>query len=95
MSITIRLKRNGPYVIAANEAAEVTVVDADGNTLVPEPGRSIALCRCGGSSTKPFCDGTHRHNGFVGTAEPTGRSVADPILSTPPAGGGDPGPQPS
>lgn len=94
VSITIRLKRNGPYVIAANEAAGVTVVDADGNTLVPEPGRSIALCRCGGSSTKPFCDGTHRHNGFVGTSEPTGRSEADPVLAPQP-GGADPGSEPS
>lgn len=57
-------------MIPADHASEVTVVDADGNTFVPEPGRSIALCRCGGSSTKPFCDGTHRRNGFVGTSEP-------------------------
>lgn len=70
VSITIRLKRNGPYLIALDDAAQVTVVDAEGKPLVPEPGRSIALCRCGGSSTKPFCDGTHRGNGFVGTSEP-------------------------
>lgn len=70
MTISIRLKRNGPYLIALDQADQVTVVDPDGNQLIPEPGRSIALCRCGGSSTKPFCDGTHRRNGFIGTPEP-------------------------
>lgn len=67
VSITIRLKRNGPYFIALEEVDQVTIVDADGTTIVPEPGRSIALCRCGGSATKPFCDRTHRENGFDGT----------------------------
>lgn len=94
MSITIRLKRNGPYQIAADEALLVTVVDADGNALVPEPGRSLALCRCGGSSTKPFCDGTHRRNGFVGTSEPAELSVqadAAPEASRSRGGGAEPG----
>ena len=79
MGITIKLKRNGPYVIAAEEAAEVTIVDIDGNVLVPESGRSIALCRCGSSSTKPFCDRSHRDNGFDGTSRWTGCfEVANP-----------------
>jgi CDGSH-type Zn-finger protein len=67
VSITIRLKRNGPYVIAAEEAGELVILDADGTRLMPEPGRSIALCRCGASSTKPFCDRSHRENGFDGS----------------------------
>ena len=79
MGITIRLKRNGPYVIAAEQAADVTVVDVDGNVIVPEPGRSIALCRCGSSSTKPFCDRSHRESGFDGTTQWTGCfEVANP-----------------
>ena len=69
MSITIRLKRNGPYVIAAEEVSEVVILDADGTRVMPEPGRSIALCRCGGSSTKPFCDRSHRENGFDGSTQ--------------------------
>jgi 3-phenylpropionate/trans-cinnamate dioxygenase ferredoxin subunit len=81
--ITIQLKRNGPYTISAEDADQVVVLDAEGVQLVPEPGRRIALCRCGGSSTKPFCDGTHRRNGFVGLSEtrtPTDNvpGVADP-----------------
>ena len=60
MPITIRLKRNGPYLIAADQANDVTIFDPDGNVLVPEAGKPIKLCRCGDSATKPFCDGTHR-----------------------------------
>jgi len=80
--ITIRLKRNGPITIAAEEADQVVVLDADGNRLIPEPGR-IALCRCGGSNKKPFCDGSHKQNCFVGTSEP----LAPATDSTPDATG--------
>ena len=72
MTITIRLKRNGPLVIAAEEAAEVVILDADGTPVLPEAGKSIALCRCGGSSTKPFCDRSHRENNFDGSTQWTG-----------------------
>jgi 3-phenylpropionate/trans-cinnamate dioxygenase ferredoxin subunit len=43
------------------------VIDADGNEYDLEPhtkNGNIVLCRCGGSSTKPFCDGTHKTRGF-------------------------------
>jgi len=37
----------------------------NGPNLVVVDGKVVAaLCRCGGSSKKPFCDGTHRRNGF-------------------------------
>jgi CDGSH-type Zn-finger protein len=45
----------------------ITLIDADGNEfeLAPhEKNGTIALCRCGGSTTKPFCDGTHSKVGF-------------------------------
>lgn len=87
MSITIRLKRNGPYVIALEEADQVTFIDADGTTIVPEPGRAIALCRCGGSTTKPFCDRTHRENGFDGTSGAR-VSCPEPTAPAPPDTGG-------
>ncbi len=61
MPITIRVRRNGPYVI---ESDEVTVVDWNG-VAYPVSRRPIALCRCGASSTKPFCDGTHARTGFA------------------------------
>jgi CDGSH-type Zn-finger protein len=57
---TVRLRRNGPYVI---EGDEVTVVDWNG-VEYPVDRRPIALCRCGASTKKPFCDGTHSRIGF-------------------------------
>ena len=50
---------NGPYLVRG----PVVVVDVEGNRFPAERG-TIALCRCGGSTTKPFCDGTHSKVGF-------------------------------
>ncbi len=41
----------------------MVVVAAEGNRF-PTEQETIALCRCGGSTTKPFCDGTHSKIGF-------------------------------
>jgi CDGSH-type Zn-finger protein len=41
----------------------VTVVDAEGNEFALPEG-PVALCRCGRSATKPFCDAAHRETGF-------------------------------
>ena len=41
----------------------VLILDADGNQF-PVERATVALCRCGGSTTKPFCDGTHSKIGF-------------------------------
>lgn len=60
MGITIRLRRNGPYVI---DGDDVKVVDWNG-TEYAAGRRPIALCRCGASTTKPFCDGSHSKVGF-------------------------------
>lgn len=85
MAVTIRLKNNGPYIIDADHAADIVIVDAEGNPCVPEPGRAIKLCRCGGSLTKPFCDGTHRHNGFgsssAAAAKSSGSHRSEPSAS--------------
>ncbi len=59
--IEIKVRENGPYLVTG----PVTVVDADGNSYQQgKEGQPIALCRCGGSTTKPFCDGTHSKLGF-------------------------------
>lgn len=55
----IKVRESGPYRVSGR----FSLVDADGNAYVVE-GENVALCRCGGSSTKPFCDGSHRENGF-------------------------------
>jgi CDGSH-type Zn-finger protein len=58
--VTITARENGPYLVTG----PVTIKDADGNVYPPRQGTAIALCRCGGSTTKPFCDGTHSKKGF-------------------------------
>jgi CDGSH-type Zn-finger protein len=57
---TIQVRNNGPYAVRG-----VKLIDQDGNEI-PTP-ESFALCRCGQSSNKPFCDGTHRTCGFAHT----------------------------
>ena len=59
MAITIKIRENGPYFVEG----EFRLVDAQGNEV---PIKKAALCRCGGSTTKPFCDGTHSKIGFQG-----------------------------
>jgi len=56
---TITPLDNGPYLVKG----PAKVVDASGNEF-PVQGKTIALCRCGNSGTKPFCDGTHVKIGF-------------------------------
>jgi 3-phenylpropionate/trans-cinnamate dioxygenase ferredoxin subunit len=58
---TIKVRRNGPYLV---EGDDVTVVDWEG-VAYTIPKRPFVLCRCGGSATKPFCDGTHSRAGFA------------------------------
>lgn len=51
--------RDGPYIIRG----DFTLTDQDGREI--DPGRgTIALCRCGKSQIRPFCDGTHKLVGF-------------------------------
>jgi CDGSH-type Zn-finger protein len=50
---------NGPYLVKG----PVLLVDAEGNELRTERA-TVALCRCGASKKKPFCDGTHSKIGF-------------------------------
>lgn len=59
-AVTITSLENGPYLVKG----PVTVRDADGGEY-RSARETIALCRCGGSSNKPFCDGTHSKIGFA------------------------------
>ncbi|GAC1357398.1 MAG: hypothetical protein NVSMB31_17920 [Vulcanimicrobiaceae bacterium] len=58
--VVIKVRNNGPYLVTG----AVTLTDADGAAYPLEGRSSIALCRCGASTTKPFCDGTHSKMGF-------------------------------
>ena len=50
---------NGPYLVKG----PILLLDAEGNEFSSDRA-TVALCRCGGSMTKPFCDGTHSKIGF-------------------------------
>ncbi len=64
--VIITTKANGPLIVEG----PVRIVTPDGRELTPPPRKDgkpaevVVLCRCGGSQTKPFCDGTHKRNGF-------------------------------
>ena len=57
---TIKTRDNGPLLV---EGDTVRVVDSAGGEF-PIARRPLALCRCGHSGNKPFCDGSHNHVGF-------------------------------
>jgi CDGSH-type Zn-finger protein len=61
--VKITIKKNGPYRVEAPEGA-IELVDAEGNRYDLTGKTAFSLCRCGGSVTKPFCDGTHSKIGF-------------------------------
>ena len=58
--VAIKIRPNGPYLVSG----AFDLSDADGNPVPTEGKAVVALCRCGGSVTKPFCDGTHSKIGF-------------------------------
>jgi len=61
MPVKITCRPNGPYLI---EEGEVEVYDPAGNKIDTSARPRIALCRCGQSAVKPFCDGTHNKVSF-------------------------------
>jgi CDGSH-type Zn-finger protein len=71
----IEVSKNGPYLVSGDLPLieETIVADAEGESVAWERGEDIAhkqqyaLCRCGHSSNKPFCDNTHKKVGFDGT----------------------------
>ena len=68
--IKVTVRRNGPFRVEG-PIGSVDLVDHDGNPYdltakVKDGHLAFSLCRCGGSVTKPFCDGTHSRIGFQG-----------------------------
>lgn len=55
---TIQILKNGPYIVNGT----VTLLDSSGTKV--QTTEKFALCRCGASTKKPFCDGTHSKIGF-------------------------------
>ncbi len=66
--VTITVRENGPYRVTG----PFRLIDADGNAYELPAGETVALCRCGRSSTKPFCDKSHRVLGFAAAERAVG-----------------------
>ncbi len=56
--VDIQPTKDGPLLVRGN----LELVSGTGRTIAKQT--KCALCRCGGSANKPYCDGTHRTNGF-------------------------------
>ncbi len=57
---TIKVRKDGPYLVTGG--GELT--DHEGKPIEPKNPENFALCRCGNSRDKPFCDGSHSVTGF-------------------------------
>jgi CDGSH-type Zn-finger protein len=88
--VKITVRRNGPFRVEA-PIGSVDLVDADGNSYdlsakLKEGKLAFSLCRCGGSVTKPFCDGTHSKIGFqAAEAAVQAADQGKPVENNPPA----------
>ena len=60
--VKITVNENGPYKVEG----DLELQDHEGRSIETREGRAVYLCRCGESSTKPFCDGTHNDVDFSG-----------------------------
>ncbi|MEI7780742.1 MAG: CDGSH iron-sulfur domain-containing protein [Planctomycetota bacterium] len=69
-AVTVRCRLDGPLVVELPPDAEalglsLRVTDHLGNEYqIPVQKKGVALCRCGETKTRPFCDGTHKICGF-------------------------------
>lgn len=78
---TVTVLPAGPYLVRG----DVDVFDIEGE--LRRHGGVCVLCRCGGSRTKPFCDGTHARIGFTGEETASHDLMADRRLAYPTADG--------
>jgi CDGSH iron-sulfur domain-containing protein 3 len=58
--VTITVRDNGNYRVEG----PITILDGEGRPILVPEGKAVLLCRCGHSATKPFCDSSHRREGF-------------------------------
>lgn len=58
-AVEIRVLKDGPFIVSG----PVSLLDSDSNPIRTE--EKVALCRCGASGNKPFCDGAHKKIGFA------------------------------
>ena len=59
--VSIKVRPNGPFLVTGS----IEVLDHNGNAFPINPDKpAVALCRCGKSANRPFCDGAHNQCGF-------------------------------
>jgi CDGSH-type Zn-finger protein len=84
--VTIKARDNGPFLVEG----PVTIVDAAGGVFqIPAGKPAVALCRCGQSKNKPFCDGSHKTCNFLAAERAPAAAAGAP---TPPVVGITPPP---
>jgi CDGSH-type Zn-finger protein len=59
--VTVSTRENGPFLVSG----AVQLRDHQGNQYDLGGKETIALCRCGASKNRPFCDGSHKECGFI------------------------------
>jgi 3-phenylpropionate/trans-cinnamate dioxygenase ferredoxin subunit len=83
MPTPIKVRFNGPYLVDLSQGG-IELTDHEGNSIpLPHGKANVALCRCGASVNKPFCDGTHSRIGF--NAAQAAQELADRNGTVPPA----------
>jgi 3-phenylpropionate/trans-cinnamate dioxygenase ferredoxin subunit len=63
MTIKVVVIPKGPYMVSG-DMSELEIVEPSGQAIDLSGKNKVFLCRCGASTTKPFCDGTHSKIGF-------------------------------
>ena len=66
--VKLTVLKSGPLLVS-DPNGEVELVDSTGAPVTPSNAKQFAICRCGASTIKPFCDGTHSKIGFEKAAE--------------------------
>ena len=83
MPTPIKVRLNGPYLVDLSQGG-ITLTDHEGTPIpLPEGRTNVALCRCGASVTKPFCDGAHSRVGFIAAAAAQRSSDGDNVATPP------------
>ena len=81
--VTIKVRDNGPFLVEG----PITIVDAAGGVFqIPAGKPAVALCRCGQSKNKPFCDGSHKTCSFMAAERapaPTTIGITPPPVAPP------------